>query len=79
LRRRRPGGGCLAAFASGARQWTVSFDGNFFSCTLSIVDAKSGDATIQRRGPDDILYKAENVTTASPSCSITSGNAFAGQ
>jgi hypothetical protein len=57
----------------------VSFDGNFFSCTLSIVEAKSGDATIQRRGLDDIMHKVENVTTASPSCSITSGNAFAVQ
>ena len=66
----------VETFSSGARQYTATFDGSYSSCTLSIVDAKAGNATIQRRGPDGIMYKADQVSTGAPSCSVQSGNAF---
>jgi hypothetical protein len=66
----------VEGFTSGARQWTATFDGSYSSCTLSIVDAKEGNAAIQRRGPDGVLYKIDSVATGAPSCSIQSGNAL---
>ena len=67
------------AFASGARQYVATFDSGFSSCTLSVIDAKAGGAKIQRRGPDGAMYVLDSVSTGSPSCSIQSGNAFAGR
>jgi hypothetical protein len=69
----------VETFASGARQFIASFAAGYSSCTLAVIDAKAGSAAIQRRGPDGAMYKIENATTGSPSCSIASGNAFAGQ
>ncbi len=67
------------AFASGARQYVATFNSGFSSCTLSVIDAKAGGAKIQRRGPDGAMYVLDSVSTGSPSCSIQSGNAFAGR
>jgi hypothetical protein len=67
----------IEAFASGARQYIATFDAGFSSCSLSVIDAKSGAARIKRRGPDGAMYELDNVSTGSPSCSIQSGNAFA--
>ena len=69
----------VETFASGARQFIATFDSGYSNCTLSIVDAKAGNAAIMRRGPDGAMYKVENVTTGAQSCSIQTGNAFAGQ
>lgn len=66
-------------FRSGARQFIATFDSSFSSCTLNVIDAKSGADEIKRRGPDGAMYTIGAVTTGSPSCSIQSGNAFAGQ
>jgi hypothetical protein len=33
---------------------------------------------IRRRGPDGAMYEVTSASTSSPSCSIQSGNAFAG-
>ena len=66
-------------FASGARQYVATFDSGFSSCTLSVIDAKAGGAKIQRKGPDGAMYVLDSVSTGSPSCSIQSGNAFAGR
>ncbi|MBN8979947.1 MAG: hypothetical protein J0I29_01520 [Rhizobiales bacterium] len=65
------------AFASGARQYIATFDPGFTSCTLQVIDAKSGDAAIKRKGPDGRMYTV-TATTGSPSCSVQSGNAFGG-
>ena len=67
------------AFRSGARQYIATFDASFASCTLSVLDGRSGGEAIRRRGPDGAMYTLGPVTTGSPSCSIQSGNAFAGQ
>jgi hypothetical protein len=69
----------VETFTNGARQFIATFDSSYSSCTLSVVDAKAGNAAIMRRGPDGAMYKVENVTTGAQSCSIQSGNAFAGQ
>lgn len=66
-------------FASGARQYIATFDSGFSSCTLSVIDAKAGGSKIQRKGPDGAMYVIDSVSTGSPSCSIQSGNAFAGR
>ncbi|MDP3074283.1 hypothetical protein [Bradyrhizobium sp.] len=66
------------AFASGARQYVATFDPGFSSCTLSVIDAKSGGAKISRRGPDGTMYVIDSVSTGSPTCSVRSGNAFSG-
>lgn len=69
----------VESFMSGARQFIATFDGSYSSCTVSVVDARAGNAAIMRRGPDGAMYKVENVSTGAPSCSVQSGNAFAGQ
>lgn len=65
------------AFESGARQFIATFDPGFSSCTLQVIDAKSGGAAIRRKGPDGRMYTV-TASTGSPSCSIQSGNAFGG-
>jgi hypothetical protein len=65
------------AFESGARQYIATFDPSFTSCTVQVIDAKSGDAAIKRKGPDGRMYTV-TATTGSPSCSVQSGNAFGG-
>lgn len=65
------------SFASGARQYIATFDPSFASCTLQVIDAKSGGAAIKRKGPDGRMYTV-TASTGSPSCSIQSGNAFGG-
>lgn len=67
----------VEGFASGARQYIATFDAGFSSCSLSVIDAKSGGAKIKRRGPDGAMYELDSVSTGSPTCSIQSGNAFA--
>jgi len=66
------------AFMSGARQYIATFDSSFTSCTLQVIDAKSGGDAIKRRGPDGRAYTV-TASTGSPSCSIRDGNAFGGQ
>jgi hypothetical protein len=63
-------------FDSGARQYTATFDPAFSSCSLSVIDAKSGGMKIKRWGPDGATYEIDNVSTGSPTCSIQSGNVF---
>ncbi|MBI3700001.1 MAG: hypothetical protein HY242_06075 [Afipia sp.] len=65
------------AFESGARQYIATFDPGFTSCTVQVVDAKSGGAAIRRKGPDGRMYTV-TAATGSPSCSVQSGNAFGG-
>ena len=68
----------IEAFESGARRFIATFDPSFTSCTLEVIDAKSGNAAIRRKGPDGRMYTV-SATTGSPSCSVQSGNAFGGQ
>ena len=65
-------------YAAGARQITATFDSGFSSCTASVIKGHSV-GTIRRKGPDGMMYEISSGTTSSPSSSIQSGNAFAGQ
>ena len=64
-------------FMSGARQYRVTFDPSFSTCTVQVIDAKSGGTNIMRKGADGAMYEITSVSTGSPACSIQSGNAFA--
>jgi hypothetical protein len=64
-------------FFAGARQMIATFDAGFTSCTASIVEGHAAGGTIRRIGPNDVMYEITAATTASPSCSIRSGNEFA--
>jgi len=65
-------------FDAGARQITATFDPSFSSCTASVIEGHSG-GIIRRKGPNGVMYEVSSGSTTSPSCSIQSGNAFAGQ
>ncbi len=67
----------VVPFATGARQITITFDPGFSSCTASVIEGHSG-GVIRRRGPNGTMFEITNATTSSMSCSIQSGNAFAG-
>lgn len=68
----------VVPFEAGARQITVTFDPGFTSCTASIIEGHGSGGVIRRRGPDGAMYEVTSASTSSPSCSIQSGNAFAG-
>jgi len=68
----------VVPFEAGARQVTVTFDPGFTSCTASIIEGHGSGGVIRRRGPDGAMYEVTSASTSSPSCSIQSGNAFAG-
>lgn len=69
----------VESFMNGARQYIATFDASFSSCTLVVIDAKAGNASASRRGPDGALYELSSITTSSPSCSIQNGNTIGGQ
>jgi hypothetical protein len=64
-------------YGTGARQITVTFDPGYSSCSASVIEGHSG-GIIRRKGPNGILYEISGASTSSVSCSIRSGNAFAG-
>jgi hypothetical protein len=64
-------------WAMGARQFTISFDDGFTSCTLSIIDGHTPGGGIMRRGPSGVMHEITSAATSSYRCSIQSGNAFA--
>jgi hypothetical protein len=64
------------AFASGAVQFVVSFSGGFTSCTVNVVQGRSG-GNMRIKGLDGRMYEILSRTTSGQSCSIRDGNAFA--
>lgn len=67
----------VQTWASGALQYTATFDAGFSSCSLSVIDAKGAGGKIMRKGPDGRMYVIDSTSIGSPSCSVQSGNAFA--
>lgn len=65
-------------FKSGARQLTASFDPNFSSCNVNILEGRSNGEEIARRGPNGRLHTIQSSSISNASCSIQSGNAFGG-
>ena len=69
----------VETFENGARQFAATFDASFSTCTLAVIDGKSGSARVKRRGTDGALYELDSVSTTAQSCSVKDGNALAGQ
>lgn len=67
----------VQTWASGATQFSATFDAGFSSCSLSVIDGKGAGGKISRKGPDGRMYVIDSVSVSSPSCSVQSGNAFA--
>ena len=68
----------VMTFSTGARQFTATFDPSFSSCTATIIEGHASGGVIRRVGPNGIMHEITSATTLNPSCSIQSGNAFAG-
>jgi hypothetical protein len=66
------------AFATGAVQFTATFDPSFSSCSLNVVYGKES-GSVRRRGLDGKMYDIESLTVTSQTCSVREGNPFAGQ
>ena len=65
---------------TGASQLVVSFDSSFSSCTARVLTGGQGGGSMTWKGIDGKTYTSTGPATASsPSCSIQSGNPFAGQ
>jgi hypothetical protein len=65
---------------NGASQLIISFGSGFQSCTAQAVLGREGGRTFIWKGLNGIMYTATGAASvSSPSCSIQSGNAFAGQ
>jgi len=67
----------IIPWATGARQIIVTFDSSFSSCPASTIEGRLA-GVIRRQGIDRKVYEVSEVTSSKPSCSIQSGNAFAG-
>ena len=62
-------------YASGAVQFTATFDSSFSSCTVQVVYGRSG-GDIKKRGPDGSRYIIHNIEATQPTCQISDGNPF---
>lgn len=67
------------ALGTGASRLVVSFDGGFQNCTATVITGGQSGRAMTWKGIDGNVYTAAGPATAStPSCSVQSGNAFAG-
>jgi hypothetical protein len=67
-------------FVSGAVQMTISWDASGGSCSATILAGRDSGRTIQWKGVNGKTYTATGpVEPSNISCSIASGNSFAGQ
>jgi hypothetical protein len=66
-------------FPSGASQLTVNFDASFSSCTAQVIMGAERGKPIVYKGLNGMTYTQTGpVQVSSVSCSVRSGNAFAG-
>jgi hypothetical protein len=67
-------------FVSGASQMIITWDSSGGSCSATIVAGRDSGRAIQWKGVNGKAYTATGpVQNSNISCSITAGNAFAGQ
>jgi hypothetical protein len=64
------------AFAAGAAQFVVSFDGGFSSCSVEVSLGREG-GRMRRRGLDGKMYDIQSTAVTGQSCSIQAGNLLA--
>ena len=69
-----------AGYVSGASLLTISFDPSGQSCTASVQFGRDAGRAMVWKGADGVTYTSTGPWVASNvTCSIASGNAFAGQ
>jgi hypothetical protein len=66
-------------YNGGARQISATFDANFASCTASVIEGNAGSGSFKRKAPNGVVMEISNASATGVSCSVQSGNAFAGQ
>jgi len=65
---------------SGAFQLTITFDPGFQNCNVNILAGRENGKPIKWKGLDGVTYESQGpMTISGQSCSINSGNAFAGE
>ena len=70
----------VVKFASGAGQMIVTFGQGGQSCSASIILGRDGGRPLRWKGVNGAAYEQTGPAVVSnPSCSVTAGNAFAGQ
>jgi hypothetical protein len=69
----------ISVFQGGAQRVQIDFDGNYESCTASVIAGKeAGLKTYSRLNGAKALVEVQSESTSSATCTIESGNAFAG-
>jgi hypothetical protein len=63
------------AFAQGARNFTVTFDPGFSSCTVSVIFGRDAGG-LKRRGVDGVMRTINSMRPTGEACSIREGNPF---
>jgi hypothetical protein len=63
------------AFGQGARNFTVTFDPGYSSCTVSVVFGRDSGG-LKRRGVDGVMRTINSMKSSGESCSIREGNPF---
>lgn len=69
----------VSTMRSGARSVQATFAANYASCSLRVAFGKEGGADLYHRGMDGRMYRIISTDVSNATCSIRSGNAFAGR
>jgi hypothetical protein len=69
--------GTLRAY-TGATRMVVSFDNSFSSCTATVIVGREGGNFTWKSLSGETYIATGPTTVSTPSCSVQSGNAFAG-
>jgi hypothetical protein len=68
----------VSVFQGGAQRIQIDFDGNYQSCTASVVvGVQAGAKTFTRLTGDNLLLEVQSATSSAATCTIESGNFFA--
>jgi hypothetical protein len=68
----------VTVWASGARQFVVTFDPGFTSCSVSVTVGKEGGQGLRVKRAEG-TYTISSLSASGGTCSIQDGNAFAGR
>jgi hypothetical protein len=63
------------AFGQGARNFTVTFDPGYSSCTVSVVFGRDSGG-LKRKGVDGVMRTINSMKSSGETCSIREGNPF---
>jgi hypothetical protein len=65
-------------FFAGASRLVVTFDGSFSSCTATVIMGREGGKLTWKALSGEVYTATGPANVSTPSCSVQSGNAFAG-